>query len=468
MIDKNTHPTIAIAQKSTTRNLTIRYIVSLSIVGCLSILGQVVIQRSLAQQEANLKVVSLAQRQQMFSQKLSRDALVLLMSTNPQEKQEHLQEIQTIITHWKSSRQELEKMAADSHLSNECVEQVERILQQKTPKLMQQAAQDLMSLSPRNRLVTNSSLLTLPSIGLLKSASKEFVGEMDNIILTYNQQATAEVKRMKSLEIGLLSLTLLILGFEGIFIFHPAVKKIHQALSALQKSLRETQETAQKLATEQEKSEHLLLNILPEPIVQRLKDKPTAIADGFAEVTVLFADIVGFTQLSTLVSPQELVALLNRIFSAFDRLAENYGLEKIKTIGDAYMVVGGLPNPRPDHAEATVEMALEMQAVMSQFNQETGLQCSIRIGINTGPVVAGVIGIKKFIYDLWGDTVNTASRMESHGVPGGIQVTQTTYQLLKDKYLFTERGVMEIKGKGEMETYLVTGKIDEREPVLKV
>ena len=153
--------------------------------------------------------------------------------------------------------------------------------------------------------------------------------------------------------------------------------------------------------------------------------------------------------------------MLNQIFSAFDELAEKHGLEKIKTIGDAYMVVGGLPIPRKDHAVAIIEMALDMQQAIDKFNLETGSYCNIRIGINTGPVVAGVIGIKKFIYDLWGDTVNIASRMESHGIPGNIQITQTTYEQVKDnlkhKYIFESRGLIEIKGKGEMQTYLVIG-----------
>ena len=196
---------------------------------------------------------------------------------------------------------------------------------------------------------------------------------------------------------------------------------------------------------------------LPQPIADRLKQDQSIIADTFADVTVLFADIVGFTQLSSRVSPTELVSLLNDIFSAFDQLAEKHGLEKIKTIGDAYMVVGGLPIPRSDHAEAIAQMALDMQQAVAEFSNTHNQAFSIRIGINTGPVVAGVIGIKKFIYDLWGDTVNTASRMESHGLPGCIQVTATTYHRLQDKYLFDSRGIIEVKGKGEMNTYFLMG-----------
>ncbi|MDF0553174.1 adenylate/guanylate cyclase domain-containing protein [Kamptonema sp. UHCC 0994] len=212
------------------------------------------------------------------------------------------------------------------------------------------------------------------------------------------------------------------------------------------------------LRSEQEKSERLLLNILPQPIAERLKQGQNNIADGFAEVTILFADIVGFTEISSRVSPQELVDLLNQIFSAFDRLSEEYGLEKIKTIGDNYMVAGGLPMPHPDHAELIAEMALDMQQEILRFSIECGKPLNIRIGINTGPVVAGVIGTKKFIYDLWGDAVNTASRMESQGIPGKIQVSSSTYKLLCDKYLFEERGIIQVKGKGEMTTYLLTGR----------
>ena len=221
--------------------------------------------------------------------------------------------------------------------------------------------------------------------------------------------------------------------------------------------------TPRKLAREalrylHDQSEQLLLNILPEPIAQRLKLQQMTIADSFEAVSVLFADIVGFTELAARTSPKELVEILNLIFSKFDRLAERNGLEKIKTIGDAYMVVGGLPTPRPDHAVAIAQMALEMQAEMVTVAEETDKSFKLRIGINSGPVVAGVIGIKKFIYDLWGDTVNVASRMESQGVDGAIQVTATTYELLRDKYLFEKRGLISIKGKGDMMAYLLTGR----------
>ena len=216
--------------------------------------------------------------------------------------------------------------------------------------------------------------------------------------------------------------------------------------------------TERKLAQEalkfqQEQSEKLLLNILPKPIAERLKAEQSTIADSFADVSVLFADIVGFTELSARMSPTELVKRLNVIFSHFDQLAEKYGVEKIKTIGDAYMVVGGLPMPRDDHAEAIAQMALGMQAKIAKLSADTGEKLAIRVGINSGPVVAGVIGVSKFTYDLWGDTVNVAARMEATGFAGRIQVTDVTYELLKDKYLLERRGVIQVKGKGNMMTY---------------
>jgi PAS domain S-box-containing protein len=209
------------------------------------------------------------------------------------------------------------------------------------------------------------------------------------------------------------------------------------------------------LLLEQEKTEKLLLNILPEKIAAELKQKHQTIAEDYAHATVLFADIVGFTQLASSLSPIELVELLNQIFSSFDLLTEKYGLEKIKTIGDAYMVVGGLPIPRIDHAEAIARMALDMLTALKQFNENHHRNFSIRIGIHSGPVVAGVIGIKKFIYDLWGDTVNIASRMESHGIAGKIQVSHATYLLLKNRFHLQTRGKIAIKGRGEMTTHIL-------------
>ncbi|MFH7030151.1 MAG: adenylate/guanylate cyclase domain-containing protein [Heteroscytonema crispum UTEX LB 1556] len=212
------------------------------------------------------------------------------------------------------------------------------------------------------------------------------------------------------------------------------------------------------LRQQQEQTERLLLNILPEAIANRLKLKPGTIAEDFADVTVLFADIVGFTKLASELSAIKVVNLLNQIFSTFDRLSEKYHLEKIKIIGDAYMVVGGLPTRRSDHAHAIAHMALDMQTAIAQFNEETQHNLNIRIGINTGAVVAGVIGIKKFTYDLWGDTVNIASRMESHGLTGKIQVTEATYNRLRDEFVLERRGEIEVKGKGKMTTYLLLGR----------
>ncbi|MBW4680775.1 MAG: CHASE domain-containing protein [Microcoleus vaginatus WJT46-NPBG5] len=235
-------------------------------------------------------------------------------------------------------------------------------------------------------------------------------------------------------------------------------RQIEQLAQERTRQAEQLQKALQQLSNEQEKSERLLLNILPQPIAERLKQEQKIIADSFAEVTVLFADIVGFTQLASRISATELVQLLNEIFSAFDKLAVWHGLEKIKTIGDAYMVVGGLPMHRPDHAQAIAEMALDMQQAILQFNADQGEAFTIRIGIHTGPVVAGVIGTNKFIYDLWGDTVNIANRMESHGIPGCIQVSAATYEQLQHLYQFERRGYIPIKGKGEMLTYLLAGR----------
>ena len=241
--------------------------------------------------------------------------------------------------------------------------------------------------------------------------------------------------------------------------FNPVLLRARINACLEKKRLRD-QERAylKKLAEEQEKSEQLLLNILPKAIAERLKRGESTIADSFDDVTVLFGDIANFTKLSADLSPAQLVEILNRIFSVFDELADKYNLEKIKTLGDAYMVVGGLPIPQANHAEAIAEMALEMQSIIGQFSLKVGEPLQMRIGINTGPVEAGVIGMKKFTYDLWGDTVNTANRMESHGISGKIQVTAITYERLKEKYVLEERGKITVKGKGEMITYFLTGR----------
>ena len=201
-----------------------------------------------------------------------------------------------------------------------------------------------------------------------------------------------------------------------------------------------------------------ILNILPKPIADRLQDGQNIIADSFSDVSVLFADLVGFTNFASDKTATETVKVLNQIFSRFDQLSLQHGLEKIKTIGDAYMVVGGLPEPQENHAEAIAQMALDMQAAVASFNAKNNHSFSLRIGINSGGVVAGVIGLTKFSYDLWGDTVNVAHRMESNGIPGEIQVTAAVYERLKDKFSFKVRGAIEIKGKGEMIVYLLLGR----------
>jgi adenylate cyclase len=205
---------------------------------------------------------------------------------------------------------------------------------------------------------------------------------------------------------------------------------------------------------EQVKSENLLLNILPSEIAAILKNENRTIADYYEGASILFADVVNFTPLSASMTPVELVNLLNEVFSHFDTLVESYGLEKIKTIGDCYMVASGVPRPRVDHAQALVRMALDMQKYVNE-HRFGDRQLRFRMGINSGAVVAGVIGRKKFIYDLWGDAVNTASRMESHGDSGSIQITRATYELIQDDFACEAKGTIQVKGKGEMETWHV-------------
>ncbi|MDA0229417.1 MAG: adenylate/guanylate cyclase domain-containing protein [Proteobacteria bacterium] len=209
--------------------------------------------------------------------------------------------------------------------------------------------------------------------------------------------------------------------------------------------------------SERAKADGLLLNILPRKTAQVLKSRPGVIAEEYDDASVLFADIVDFTGYSSTVRPDQLVTKLNEIFFRFDELTIRHGLEKIKTIGDAYMVAGGVPEPRPDHAEAIANLALDMQSAISEIKKDSGEAFSLRIGIHSGPVVAGVIGKNKFAYDMWGDTVNVASRMESSGAADTIQVTETVYRALSDKYLFSANGTIEIKGKGKMDTYCLLG-----------
>jgi guanylate cyclase len=212
------------------------------------------------------------------------------------------------------------------------------------------------------------------------------------------------------------------------------------------------------LRQEQAKAEELLLNILPRSIADKLKAQTQPIADQFASASILFADVVDFTPLSERLTPAQLVGVLDHLFSHFDSLAERYGLEKIKTIGDCYMVAAGVPTPRPDHARAMALMALDMLEAMRSSDDVGHLGLEIRVGINSGPVIAGVIGRKRFLYDLWGDAVNTASRMESHGTPGRIQITRATYELLTDEFEFEPRGRIAVKGKGDVEAWYLVGR----------
>jgi len=214
----------------------------------------------------------------------------------------------------------------------------------------------------------------------------------------------------------------------------------------------------------QARVEALLLNVLPGEIAERLQSDPNSIADHFDDASILFADVVDFTPLSSSLDAREVVGLLDRLFTSFDELVDRYDVEKIKTIGDCYMVAAGVPRPRSDHAHALARVALEMRECARDCLPEgDGRDLRLRIGISSGPVVAGVIGRRRFLYDLWGDTVNMASRMESHGTPDEIQITRETWELLRDDFVTKPYGVVDVKGKGEVETWRLVGPIGSAE-----
>ena len=252
-------------------------------------------------------------------------------------------------------------------------------------------------------------------------------------------------------------------------ILEQTLREVEESREQIRRQSDEVKRLYDKIVIEQKLSERLLLNVLPHAIAERLKGRreeignsfPEVIADSFPHATVLFADIVGFTKFSTGVSPERLVVLLNEIFSDYDTIADNRGLEKIKSIGDAYMAAAGLPISTEDHAARAAHMALDMLDALARFNRRNGCTFQMRIGINSGAVVAGVIGKRKFIYDLWGAAVNTASRMESHGVAGRVQISETTRSQLGAPFLFEERGSIDVKDMGELRTWFLTGRNSE-------
>lgn len=234
------------------------------------------------------------------------------------------------------------------------------------------------------------------------------------------------------------------------------VSLVSAFISRMHYSLKDTKK---QLEEEHDKAQLLLSNILPDSIAERLKNGESLIADRYIESTILFCDLVGFTRFSRHHSPEVMVRVLDELITSFDNLSGSFGLEKIKTIGDAYLVVCGLPEKREDHAVAIARMALAMGRVVREYNSREELDLNVRIGIHSGPVIGGVIGKKKFTFDIWGDTVNVASRMESHGIPGEIQVSRETYLLLKDSFEFEKRGIIEVKNIGEIQTWILKGEI---------
>lgn len=268
-------------------------------------------------------------------------------------------------------------------------------------------------------------------------------------VLLYNA-LTLALGHPSSVVLASVNMAIVSMGLIGVLVARQSELQAREVF--LQR--RTIREQMEALDAEKQKSEALLRNVLPAAIAERLKVESHPIADGFQDVSVLFADIVGFTKLSERLTPRALVDRLNSLFSAFDDLLDRFHLEKIKTIGDAYMVVGGL-NGGKDHALALAELALDMLARIAELSVHYEEDFSVRIGIHTGPVVGGVIGKKKFIYDVWGDTVNVASRMESTGAPGSVQVSHETYLRIRNMYVFEDRGKIDMKGKGPMRAWLI-------------
>jgi class 3 adenylate cyclase len=268
---------------------------------------------------------------------------------------------------------------------------------------------------------------------LLLSISIVFVFVIDRNPLIYNS----------AINLATIALSLFLVNLFGLLLSH-RLEYYSRRQFLLTKSL----------SAENQRSEELILNVLPETVAKRLRETEDTIVDEYAEVSILFCDICGFTPLSSKLPAKTIVTMLNEMFTGFDSIAEKYQVEKIKTMGDCYMAVAGIPVVTQDHASKISEMALEMREFVHSFSHDL----DVRIGINSGPVVAGVIGTKKFIYDLWGDAVNVAARMESHSDKGQIQITEETYNLIKDEYEFEYRGVINVKGKGDMNTYFLTGR----------
>ncbi len=302
---------------------------------------------------------------------------------------------------------------------------------------------------------------------LLSASSQAAIAEMQTRFESERSAREIEVlqrdKEIQSLVLhrqtllrnALLVMLLLLAILAAVAVSRYRLKK--RSEEVLQEKNRQLEVAHRLVELERDKSEQLLLNVLPPAIAGRLKDRETTIADRYSEATILFADLVGFTRLSQRMDAESLVRMLNDIFTRFDALTDKYGLEKIKTIGDCYMVVGGVPEAKPDHCAAMAAMALDMIRELDAFNAANGQSLQIRIGINTGAVVAGVIGRKKFIYDLWGDAVNTASRMESHGEPSRVHATQAVVDAIGHLYRFEDRGEIEVKGKGTMKTWFLVG-----------